>query len=252
MATKKQTVARATRPTTIDNSAFISKAWMERKTLQDAELRGFVHFFYLAICGHIESLLAFKITKRLESIERLHLGKAPIQEIHFNGKTHHCSLEPIINSAKGIAAGLIKDAETAPISKLINLHDRIFTETLVEIIGIELKSDLDALTSLRNLFAHARDIVMDFDDMGPPLLGNLEGNPLLKPAERLYKAKVIKHLKITGMNYGKFQEHFYKDEAMLYFFQAVKSIHEKLASSYSFLPEKYTFPLRMELPEIKS
>lgn len=126
----------------------------------------------------------------------------------------------------------------------------VFPEKLRDVIGSELHEDMIALSDLRNIFAHGRQIFMDFYGEGfLDLLGSLDGNPLKKPANRLFKVGIIKSLEITGQNHNDFYAVFYSDDAMLYFYRAVNSIEEKLEANSTFLPERYLKDPR--LPSLK-
>lgn len=224
------------------SKAFLSKAWEARSELLDYEKRGFAQFFYLTICGHAESLLASIITTRLLFIRTdtaINWGTLPSMQYQNNDVAHECPVEPVIASIKQIANSLKNETDSAPLSKLFALHDRTFPQKLKDIVGAELWADLDALASLRNLFAHGRDLIMDFDvDENFGFKGILDGNALMKPAQRLLKAGIIKNLDINGQNHHEFHGIFYGDAAMVYFYHAVQSIEERLRASTVFLPEK--------------
>jgi hypothetical protein len=235
------------------SKAFLSKAWEARNDLLDYEKRGFAQFFYLTICGHAESLLAKIITTRLLFIHTLvHWEELPPMPYENDDVTQTCSLEPVITSIKQIAKSLERETESASLNKLIELHGRTFPQKLKEIVGAKLSADLDALASLRNLFAHGRDLIMDFDiDENFDFKGTLDGNILKHPAQRLHEAGIIKDFDINGQNHHEFHAIFYGDAAMLYFYNAVQSIEEGLRSSTTFLPEK-DFHFHSKLPDLKA
>ncbi|MEP0881716.1 hypothetical protein NDI49_09165 [Trichocoleus sp. ST-U3] len=159
--------------------------------------------------------------------------------MQFNdgGQIHHCELKPVIDSVLQIVSLVAKDTENAPLNKLFELYSKVFSQSLKEITGKDLYEDLDALASLRNLFAHGRDLFIEFD--GPfPDKATLDNNPLQKPAQRLFKAGIIKDFNITGRNYDKFQALFYSDEVLLYFYRSVQKIEDVLIKSIGFMPEK--------------
>lgn len=45
--------------------AFLAKAWEMREDLLDYERRRFAQFFYLTVCGHLESVIISHIKMRL-------------------------------------------------------------------------------------------------------------------------------------------------------------------------------------------
>ena len=223
------------------SKAFLTKAWESRSELLDYEKRGFAQFFYLTICGHVESLLASTISRRLGSINlAINKNDSPSMQYIQDDVTHECSLEPVFASIKKIIDSLQSETESSSLSRLIELHGRIFPQKLNGIVGAELSADLDALASLRNLFAHGRNLNMEFDVNDDSFFkGTLDGNAIMKPAQRLLKAGIIKNLEINGHNHHEFHAIFYGDNAMLYFYNAVLEIEEQLISSNTFLPEKY-------------
>ncbi|MFE1746048.1 hypothetical protein [Coleofasciculus sp. H7-2] len=159
--------------------------------------------------------------------------------MRFNdgGQIHHCELKPVIESLLQIVSFVANDTENAPINKLVELYSKVFSQSLKEITGKDLYDDLNALASLRNLFAHGRDLFIEFDD---PFANKatLDKNPLQKPAQRLYQAGIIKDFKITGRNYHEFQALFYSDDILLYFYRSVQKIENILIESIAFIPEK--------------
>lgn len=125
----------------------------------------------------------------------------------------------------------------------------MFSQSLKEVVGKELHEDLTALASLRNLFAHGRDLFIEFD---APFAekATLDKNPLQKPAQRLHQVGIIKDFNITGQNYDEFQTLFFSDEALLHFYQAVQKIEESLMNSIRFLPDK-AMPFLQKLPDFE-
>ena len=231
--------SRAGISTSYFSKAYIAVAWGTRNELQESERRGFSQFFYLAICGHIESILSSIIKARVFSIRHMFRWEAlPPQEYHEEDTIYHCDQKPIVESLWKIILLVAHDTENAPLSKLIELYNKTFQENLREIIGKELYEDLDALASLRNLFGHGRDIFVEFDDPFGEGKANLDKNPLQKPAKRLHHAGIIKNFDITMQNYIEFHASFYSDDALLYFYKAIQKVEDKLANSLEFPPEK--------------
>jgi len=229
--------ARTSISTTTFSKAYLSVAWKNRDQLKEYERRGFAQFFYLTLCGHIEGVLAALIKARLQSVTHMVRWETlPPAEFNAYGKIQSCRLDPLIESLRRLLSSISDEAQSAPMAKLIELHGRIFPQKLSDILGPDLHQDLLALNSLRNLFAHGRDMFMEFDD---PFVGKgtLAGNPLQLPAQRLLAAKIIKCLNITGQNHNEFQAQFFDDDALLYFYNAVQEIEKRLDASRTFLPE---------------
>jgi hypothetical protein len=152
-------------------------------------------------------------------------------------QTHACDIKPVYESLFRVVDSIAEESHTAPLGKLIELHNTLFSPPLRGVLGKELHEDVLALASLRNLFAHGRELFLEFDD---PFAGRatLDANPIQPPALRLHRAGIIKDLKITGQNHDEFHSTFYGDGALLYFYTAVQQVEQKLIESVAFLPEK--------------
>jgi hypothetical protein len=147
-----------------------------------------------------------------------------------------------------LSISLADQSHTAPLNRLMEHHNMLFSPSLLDLLGKDLHADLLALAQLRNLFAHGREFFLEFDD---PFAGHatLDANPIQAPALRLHKAGIIKDLKITGQNHDVFQSAFYSDDALLYFHSAVRQIEQKLSANVTFLPEKRLWTVD-PLPEL--
>jgi hypothetical protein len=89
---------------------------------------------------------------------------------------------------------------------------------------------------------HGRDLFLNFEGQFTKRYAALDSNPIQPPASRIKRAGIIKDLKITGSNDKEFHPAFYGDEVLLYFYDAVQEIEEKLRANLTFLLEK-GFPL---------
>jgi hypothetical protein len=248
---KTRSHARSSISSSVFSKSYLAKAWEARSELLDYERRGFAQFFYLTICGHIESQLASVISGRLTSIYRtINWDDLPPFQLGIDGVDHKCSLEPVTRSLRQIARHVEGIVDDAPLGKLMEIFAWVFPEKLRDLIGSELHEDMIALADLRNIFAHGRQIFMDFygEDFSE-LRGSLDGNPLKTPANRLLKVGIIKNLEITGQNHNDFYAVFYGDDAMLHFYRAANSIEEKLEANSTFLPERYF--KHSKLPSLK-
>lgn len=232
--------------TTVYSKAYLTRMWESRHHLKEYERRGFAQFFYLTICSHVESRLASVIKTRLGSIRSmLDWRKIDPVRFHDNETVHTCPVTPIVESLMRILEAMGKEADTAPLIKLTELFKRTFPQPLQGVLGEELNLDLQALMGLRNLFAHGRDLVMEFEGLSGGA-GSLEGNPLQKPAERLHKAGIIANLEINSRNYQDFQRAFFSDDALKYFYERTQRIDHKLDAFNTFLPER----ARDHIPEL--
>jgi hypothetical protein len=248
----KSMPARAHISTNTFSKAYLAVAWKSRNELQDYERRGFGQFFYLTICGHIESLLSVIIKQRVDSIKLMvRWDELPSWKYTVEGQVHNCKIDPLVESLWNIMSVMNSECENAPLGKLTELYNKVFSRKISEIIEKDLSDDLNALVSLRNLFAHGRDLFIDFDDSLEK--GNLDTSPLKKPAERLHLAGIIEISNLKS-NLVEFHSAFYSDKALLYFYNSVQRIEKKLLSSMDFLPEKVSIPIYLlsPLPDLET
>lgn len=240
--------ARSSISTSHSNTAYIARAWDTHKELEETEKRGFYQFFYLTICGHIESILSSAINARLFSIKSL-MPWDNIPPINYMENDIPCLWDQkiVVESLFKLISVIENETENAPLNKLIELYNRIFEKKLSQLIGKELNEDLIAVASLRNLFGHGRNLFLEFkmnnvDGYTSTIDGELtlDSNPLQKAFNRLSCAKIIK--KPSSFNFQNHQElllSFYNDDAFLYFYRAIQEIEEKLKNSIEFPPEKF-------------
>lgn len=226
--------------TTLYSKRYLAVAWKHRGELQDYERRGFGQFIYLTLCAHLEGILAELVRKRLHSITHMVRWETlPPMKLQQGEQTHACDLKPLYESLFGIVDSIANQSHTAPLTKLVDLHNSLFSPPLRDVVGKELHEDILALASLRNLFAHGREFFLEFDDgFAEDATATLNANPIQPSALRLHRAGIIKDLKITGQNHDEFHSAFYSDSALLYFYTSVQEIGQKLIQSVTFLPEK--------------
>ncbi len=105
--------------TNIYSKDYLAKAWHSRKDLADYERRGFAQFFYLTICGHVESLISTICKLRIDNVVNItrKLKLAPTS-FNDNGNLISCSVDPILDSLKRFLPTLKEEAELAPLEKL--------------------------------------------------------------------------------------------------------------------------------------
>jgi len=237
--------------TTTYSKAYLGVAWKNRGELKDYERRGFAQFVYLTMCAHLEGLLADLIRQRLHSIKHMVIWeRLPPMNLKQGDQTHSCELRPIYESLFRMADSLSDQSHNAPLQKLKETYNVLFSPPLTEVIGKELNEDLEALGALRNLFAHGRDLFLNFEGQFPQAYATLDSNPIELPAKRLKHAGIMKDLKITGSNHDEFHSAFYRDEALMYFYEAIEQIEEKVRANLTFLPEK-AFPVINPLPKLQ-
>ena len=226
--------------TTTYSKAYLAVAWQSRHQLKDYERRGFAQFVYLTMSAHLEGALAELLRKRCDSLRYMVRWETlPSMQFTQDKQKHLCDLKPLYESLLRVLTALEEESHTAPLTKLTELYNVLFSPSVRDIVGKELHEDLLALASLRNLFAHGRDFFLEFEDpFNVAAYASLDSNPIQRPALRLHAAGVIKDLKITGQTHGDFQSAFFADDALLYFYRAVEQIEQKLSEAMTFLPEK--------------
>ena len=232
------------------SKAYLAPAWEQRAGLEDYERRGFVQFVYLTICGHLEDTLAQTIKKRCHSIKHLlQWDRLPPKEYRNNGVDQKCDQQPVWKSLLGLIGELERETLTAPLGKLIQLYNRCFDNSLKTVVGNDLYADLDAIASLRNLFAHGRNLYFDSDgiNLADPI--TLDSNPIQKPALRLHAMGIIGDLDFTHQNIEELRAAIYADDAILHFYNATRSIEQAVVDSIAFPPEKDSMFVR-SLPDI--
>ena len=111
--------------TSVFNKAYLKRAWAERGALADYERRGFAQFFYLTICGHLESLIAEVIKARLRSIRTmLPWDQLGVMEYTKDGERYSCSLQPLVSSLFALLGSSEETAEQAPFEQLRKLYSK--------------------------------------------------------------------------------------------------------------------------------
>ncbi len=160
------------------------------------------------------------------------------------------SSQPICDSVLNIIDAVESETKNAPLNKLMEQYNKIFQQSLKDVIEKDLYDDLLALASLRNLFAHGRDLFIEFTGSWDNAQGTLDKNPLQKAAIRLYHAGIISDLNITMQNYIDFTDIFYNDDALLYFYQSAQKVEDKLGNFLDFPPESFSRYF-MKLPDLE-
>lgn len=239
--------------TSVFSKAYLKQAWAERDALTDYERRGFAQFFYLTISGHLESVIAEVIKTRLRSIRTALPWDQPGQIAYTkNGEKYSCSLEPLVTSLFALLDSSEQMADQASFEQLRSLYSSLFDRSLADAIGSELDQDIKALFRLRNMFAHSRQLYVDVEGF-PGHSMTLEGNPFFFPAQRLQRAGIIKSLTITPQNYRKFQEQFYSDQTLMFFYDRVIETEHRVRTQVSFLPETGILDMHVvELPDLRA
>lgn len=236
--------------TTTYNRAYLVKAWEHRSTLGEHERHGFAQFFYLTIASHVEACMGEIIERRLMYTRTL---VREVRDQSFSWKKEGVevshSAAPLYSALRGVVEHFARKAEKAPLEPLSEYFQDLFGVKLPSLLG-ELHSDLKALASLRNVFAHGRSLWLEFEQSERNLVV-LEQNPLQLPAQRLYAAGILKSLQIDGDDHHEFRTAFYSDPALLYFLDRAKRIETLFKGQLTFEPER-DMPLMVSLPELQA
>lgn len=234
--------------TTVFTRSYLEFAWTNRSQLSEYERAGFAIFFYTTLFGHIEACLAEVIENRLISIR---VVNKKLRDDSFSWKNDPEQAEyptlPIYESIESLILTQAKQIEKAPINSLSESFQQVFNIKLSSLLG-EYNKDLLALRDLRNVFAHGRDLWLEFnqDDENSASLNN---NPLHLPAQRLLNAGIIQNLNILPSDHHEFRLKFFSDEVMLYFLGCAKEIEKKTKSALNFKAED-DYPLLVSLPDL--
>lgn len=231
------------------NRAYLVKVWDGRGGLQDSERYGFAQFIYLTITGHLEACMGELIDRRLmyvRSMTRELRDKSVSYEKDGQQISH--AYGPLYESLQGALDHFQRKAARAPLDNLSELFQDLFGVKMPDLLK-DLHPDLKALAALRNVFAHGRDLWMEFDQSDANLLV-LDQNPLKLPAERLYAAGILKSLRVDAKTHHEFRVAFYSDAALLHFLAQARRIEGVLKALLVYPPET-EMPLMVSLPEIK-
>ena len=243
--------ARLSISTTTYSKAYLAVAWKTRSELQDYERRGFGQFMYLTMCAHMEGVIEALIRNRLHSITHMVKWESlPPMQMKDGKHVQLYDLTPVYESLLNIVGEVKNESRNAPLAKLIQRYNMMFSLPIREVVGKDLYEDLQALAALRNLFAHGREFFLEFEDPFEAH-ASLDANPVQQATLRLHQAGIINNLKITGQNHPEFKSAFYSDDALLYFYRAVQQIHKILCGSVTFEPEAQLYRVP-ELPVLET
>jgi len=243
-------VGKSSIPTHVFGKAYLEKAWQTRKELNEEEFKGFAQYFYLTLCGHIEAVLVAIITARLNSIEHLKWNSEQFMKCQNNGSEEYYSLNPVYKSIVNIAEKLANEVGVAPLGKLIELYNKVFSEKLNMVLEKEIYQDLDCLLTLRNIFAHGRSFVMEMEFAENSIYPvGFEGNTIHNIINRLTSLKLIVAEEMTGQNYTDYLFSMYTDSVMSHFYSSVEKMENILFNRIELEPEKWRYFVK-SLPKI--
>lgn len=224
------------RPGFITNSANASIAlalylWAARNELNTVQRQGFGNLFYVALLGHIESLLSGYLRARIHAAGSLiPWTELPAEKTFSENRVNRqYPTGPLIDSLKSMILGYDADLENATINKLTELYKKIVGSPLNEAISEQTHKHIKALSQLRNVFAHGRTF---FLDMPNPISGTatLKNTPLQFPVQVLIDVGIVDNLNYDGLSYSKFADAFYSDDGMRCFWDAAREVDAALRS----------------------
>ncbi len=242
--------------------AYLHAAWNSRFALKGPERIGFAQFFYSFINTHLESRLCSLIDLRLESMRtyvqeashnlayyltHVKPGDASMRFRSLDADSHPAfySLHKMINEKGDLLT-------TAPIGRLMRIYDSIFPTPLRTILGDELKLDLDAVISMRNVFAHGRRITIDHE--GPMGAGaaQLDSSTLKDAAARLKQTGILpKDETVSVENYHLWERSIFADAALMYFYGKIVEIDDKVKGCPTSRQEADKISKLPKLPELR-
>ncbi|WP_156924402.1 hypothetical protein [Derxia gummosa] len=235
-------------PSSRNSHAFLSRIWQDREHLSETEYKGFVQFFYLMLCGHTECVIAEIIRIRLEHVKVAirHSSVAPVQ-FKTGDHVETVSSAPLVDSVLQLTEAIRREAQTAPLRKLIELIPKVFPCKLKDVIGDSSVADLEALAALRNLFAHSRDFVVEFE-LSSSAISDL--GPLEKPIKVLKSANLVSNEPFGGRNWNELVDAIHSDEALRYFYKAAQRIELEIYKLGTYGPSNFNIRRLPPLPDI--
>ena len=235
-------------PSSINSHAFLSRMWLERDSLSEFERKGFAQFFYLTLCGHTESVIAEVIRNRLLSM-RIAIRPDTIPPLNFKTGDHVETIPsaPLVESLLQLIQSVTREAQVAPLTKLIEMISKVFPGNLKDAIGASTYDDLQALASLRNLFAHSRDIILEFEFQTNSIS---DWGALEKPIKAMKTAKLVPDRAFNGHNWNELVDIIYSDEALRYFHSAAQEVELALYKLSAYGPPNFNTRRLPSLPNI--
>lgn len=218
---------------------FLYKMWKNRHDLSEDERKGFAQYFYITMSGHVESLLVTIIKTRLTTIEcefeKLRYNQIPIIK-NINREEKKFPMDPVLSSVISIASSLKNRVETVPLSDLLKIYDEVFSKgELKSVVGGNVKRGLLAISQLRNVFAHGRDILMYFDSDNPnncdDFSAKLDKCSLGEPIKYLQKEKIFDET----IKWNATLSVFFEDKVILHFYEIIRNAQSSL------IKERYEF-----------
>jgi hypothetical protein len=244
------------------NMAYLHAVWNSRLSLKDQEKLGFAQFFYIFLNTHIESQLVALINFRLDSIRNFVQTASRDRVYHLTHtlksgapypKAKEIDTHPSFHSIHKMVTEKYEGLKSASIGRLIKTYDSLFLQSLKAAIGEDLKRDLDAVSSMRNIFAHGRRIGIDLENSSGILKANIESSTLKEAVQRLQKANLLSKVEPTSAhNYHLWESSIFSDSALLYFYNRIMLIDSKLKDCECSLQERARIALMPCLPELGS
>jgi hypothetical protein len=216
-----------------DSISVVQYLWAIRSTLNAVQRRGFGNFFYVALLGHLESLLSTYLRARIIAAKALvPWAELPDQKpMTENGVKRFYPTAPLRKSLESMILGYESDLEFATINKLIELYRRVIGTPLSEAIGENTQKHVTALSNLRNVFAHGRSFILELPfPVSGTATATLQSTSLQFPVQLLIDAGLVDSLCYDGQTHSKFADAFYSDQGMRCFWNAGKEVDASLRS----------------------
>lgn len=205
--------------------------WDARDGLTKVQRRGFGNLFYVALLGHIESLLSIYLRARIHAAASLiPWTELPAEKAMTENRVKRFyPTEPLKKSLESMILAYESEIENATIKKLLELYKIIIGVPIAEAISAQTQKHIMALSNLRNVFAHGRSFILDLPNSGSGT-ATLQSTPLQLPVQLLIEAGLVDSLNYDGHSHSKFAEAFYSDDGMRCFWDAAREVDETLRS----------------------
>ena len=205
------------------------------------------------LCSHIEATIAAVLQARYASALQNARWSPPNKwQVTVNGVEQQVDSGPVSRSIVAILDDLNNSVRNQPMDLLKKHYRTTFNRSISDVLGESLHSDLVAITSLRNLFAHGRYFMYEFSQtsMDAKQTIVLEKNPLKPALDRLVACQVLSGLDVTAENHSEYTQALFRDEAIQHFYKAVIAIESRLFEVVDFVPETHHLQRPPKLPAL--
>lgn len=203
------------------SKAFISKAWAQRASMQEYELRGFFQFLYITACAHAEIVICDYLRSVLflpiNSINTT--SKFPERKFVDNGTEFVLSTEPELRAVQRLLQRTVEELEKSSLERLEPLYRTIIGVTIRGTIGADLHDKLKGLVAVRNVLAHGRLLYINIDDSFIAD-ASFEQHPFENAIKSLRQAAIFNEREAASLDANDLYSVIYRDEVLSHFWNA--------------------------------